>query len=184
MYATIRKTMTIFNSYKLAEFNSLFEIPIYRLDPGAFERELQRELDRICNPLTMFENLFPKNAKEKHEAHRHTLELHISYPWKYNEIIGWILLSVGRQIFSGELFYKEGKRVSKGSKSKINYKNEAFTFEILNEMTDLDIYSRILTELKDLSKKPFTKGRFIDLNRFETVGKFVNWKNLFVDLDN
>ena len=166
--------MTVFNSYKLTEFNSLFEIPVYRLDPTSFEKELQKKLDKICNPLTMFENLFPKNAKEKYQAHRHELELHIGYPWKFNEIIGWVLLNIDRNIFSGELFYKEGKRIMKGSKQKINYKGESFRFDVTNSMTDLDIYSHILTELRGLTKMKNTKGRYIDIHRFETIGKYIN----------
>ncbi|HEX7904942.1 MAG TPA: hypothetical protein VF487_13790 [Chitinophagaceae bacterium] len=170
---------TNFESYKLSEFNSLFEIPVYRVSPNSFENELQKELDRICNPLTLFENLFPKNSKEKYEAHRHELELHIGYLWKFNEIVGWVLLNIDKEIFSGELFYKEGKRIMKGSKSKINYRGESFRFDIVEEMTDLDIYSRILTELKGLTKKSVTKGRYIDTNRFETIGKYINWRKMF-----
>ncbi len=175
--------MTVFNSYKLTEFNSILEIPVYRLDPTSFENELQKELDKICHSLTYFENLFPKNAKAKYEAHRHELELHISYQWKFNEIVGWVLLNIDRQIFSGELFYKEGKRIIKGSKSKINYNGESFRFDIEEEMSDHDIYFRILAELKDLTKKPILKGRYIDTNRFETVGKYINWKKMFEDLN-
>jgi hypothetical protein len=174
---------TNFESYKLSEFNSLFEIPIYRVGPETFKDELQKELDRICNPLTLFENLFPKNAKDKYEAHRHKLELHIGYLWKFNEIIGWVLLNIDGGIFSGELFYKEGKRITKGSKSKINYRGEGFRFDIIEQMSDLDIYSRIVIELKGLAKKSDTKGRYIDTNRFETVGKYINWRKMFEDLN-
>lgn len=175
--------MTVFKSYKLIECNSLFEIPIYRLDPKAFNNELEKELDRICNPLASFENLFPENSKDKHEAHRHVLELHISYPWKFNEIVGWVLLNVNKEIFSGELFYKQGKRITKGSKSKIYYRGECFRFEILDEMIDIDIFSRILTELKGLTKKSVTKGRYIDTNRFETIGKYIAWRKMFIELN-
>jgi hypothetical protein len=175
--------MTVFNSYKLIEHNSLFEIPIYRLDPNSFQNELQKELDKICNSLDWFKNLFPENAEHKYEAHRHQLELHIGYLWKFNEIIGWVLLNIDCKIFSGEIFSKEGKRVVKGSKSKINYKGEAFRFDILDEMTDLEIHSRILVELKNLTKKSITKGRYIDIHRLETVGKYINWRKMFVEIN-
>ena len=175
--------MTIFNSYKLTEFNSLLEIPVYRLDPTSFEKELQKELDRICSPLTEFENLFPKSAKEEYQAHRHQNELHIGYPWKFNEIIGWVLPNIDGSIFSGELFYKEGKLITKGSRHKINYKGESFRFDVKNSMTDLDIYSHILIELKGLTKMKNSKGRYIDTHRFETIGKHINWRELFVDLN-
>ncbi len=81
---------TNFESYKLSEFNSLFEIPVYRVDPKTFINELQKELNKICNPVELYKDLFPKNFQEKYEAHRHEMELHIGYPWKFNEIIGWI----------------------------------------------------------------------------------------------
>jgi hypothetical protein len=174
---------TNFESYKLSEFNSLFEIPIYRVTPDAFDYELQKELDRISNPLTLFENLFPENSKEKYDAHRHELELYIGYLWKFNEIIGWVLLNIDKEIFSADLFYKEGKRIAKGSKSKIIYKGESFRFDILEEMTDLDIYLSILIELKGLTKKSITKGRYIDIIRFETIGKHINWRKMFEELN-
>ncbi len=174
--------MTIFESYKLIEYNSLFEIPIYRIDPDAFINELQKYLDKTCQPITSFEEYFPKNAKEMYDSHRYQYELHIGYPWKFNEIIGWVLLNIDREIFSGELFYKKGKRIYKGSKSKITYRGEAFRFNIEDGITDLEIYSRIILKLKGLSKKSITRGRYIDTNRFETVGKFVNWKKLFEDI--
>ncbi len=92
------------------------------------------------------------------------------------------LLNIDDEIFSGELFYKEGKRIAKGSKSKIVYKGEAFRFDVAEEMSHTAIYSKILSELKALNKKQLTKARFIDTNRFETVGKYIKWKGLFVDL--
>lgn len=127
--------------------------------------------------------MFPNNFQEKYNAHRHEIELHIGYPWKFNEIIGWVLLNIDGEIFSGELFYKEGKRVTKGSKSKVVYNSEAFRFDIFKEMNNITIYSKILTELKALNKKSLTKGRFIDTSRFETVGEYINWKKLFADLN-
>lgn len=112
--------MAIFNSYNLTEFNSLFEIPVYRLDPDSFENELQRELNRRCNPLTTFENLFPKNSKEKYDAHRHDLELHIGYPWKFNEIIGFVLLkTLTEKFLVVKFFIKKEKELQKVQKAKL-----------------------------------------------------------------
>ena len=175
--------MTIFNSYKLTEFNSLFEIPIYRLAPASFEKELRKKIDSICTPLTEFEDYFPKNAKDKHQAHIHELEHLIGYPWKFNEIIGWVLLNIDGNIFSGDLFYKDGKLIKKGSRQKINYRGESFRFDVTNSMTDSDIYLQILTELKGLTQKTPTKGKYIDTHRFETVGKYINWRKLFENLN-
>jgi hypothetical protein len=171
--------MTVFRSYKLTEYNSLLEIPIYRVSPEVFEEEMQKELDKICNPLKMFEELFPANAKEKYDAHRHEMELHIGYPWKFNEIIGWVLLNIDGSTFSGDLFYKDAKRITKGSKSKINIKALAFRFDVEEHMTNFDVYSKILGELKGLAKKGVTKNRHIDSHRFETLGRYIDWKLLF-----
>ncbi len=175
--------MIIFESYKLTEVNSLFEIPIYRLSPDLFLKELQEKLDKICRPLTIFEDLFPKNSKNKYDAHRKELELHTGYLWKFNEIIGWLLINIDQEILSGELFYKEGSRIRQSSKSKIAYNSEAFRFNITDAMTDLDIFLSISAELKGLNKKSTTNGRYIDINRFETIGKYISWRKLFVGLN-
>lgn len=175
--------MKIFKSYNLTEFNSLFEIPIYRLSPEEFEEELEKELDRICMPLKEFEELFEKDAVQKYEAHRHALKLHIEYPWKFNEIVGWLLLTSDSEIFSGELFYKRGKRIVKGSTSRIDYREVAFRFDIKDSWTDKVVYNRILAELKGLNQNTLTKNRYIDTNSFETVGEYIRWNKLIVDIN-
>ncbi len=177
--------MVPYESYNLSEQNSLFEIPIYRLDPNSFEKELQKKLDNICNPIFMFEKLNKENVKEKYNEHRRSNELNISYPWKFNEIIGWILISIDREYLHGYLFYKQSsKNTVPGTKGKIIQHNESFTITIAEEMTNLEIYLYILTELKGFIKRKILKDNYIDTNRFETIGKYINWKNLFFDLNN
>jgi len=178
--------MAIFKSYKLIEHNSLFEIPIYRISPTSFDSELEKKLDRLTfpNPLSSFEEHYaPEKAKEKYQEYRDKHQSDIAYPWKFNEIIGWILLNIDSDIFSGELFLKKGERIGKSSRRRISHKDEAFRFDVTQQMTNMDIYSRVMTNLKNLKGQGILKKRFIDMNRFETVGKYLNWKKMFAEID-
>jgi len=178
--------MRSFESYLLTENNSLFEIPIYRLSPQVFEKELNAKADKymLTNPLSSYEQHYDKKtAKDKFDALRQWYKSHIGYPWKFNEIIGYVLLTIDGQIFSGELFLNEKKKIFQNSTGNIVYKTEAFRFDITSSMTDNEIFDKILSEVKLLKDKRNTKGRFIDTNRFETIGKFINWHNLFTELN-
>jgi len=179
--------MNLFQSYLLTENNSLFEIPVYRSSTEKFEKELHDKADTymLSNPLESYEEHYDKvTAKNKFEALRNWYIHHIGYPWKFNEIVGYVLLNIDREIFTGELFLNEKKRIVQNSKGKIVYKAEAFRFDVNPTMTDKEIFDKVLVELKLLNKKGNTKGRYIDTNRFETVGKFINWQDLFSELNN
>ncbi|MFA6086123.1 hypothetical protein [Mucilaginibacter sp.] len=178
--------MRLFESYLLTENNSLFEIPVYRSSPTAFEKELNAKVDKwmLTNPLSSFEEHYYKEmARQKFDALKQWFKSHIGYPWKFNEIIGYVLLNIDREIFSGELFLNEKKRIFQNSSGKIVYKTEAFRFDVKPTMTDKEIFDKILNELKSLKNKGNTKGRFIDTNRFEIIGKFFSWQNLFTELN-
>ncbi|MES2266150.1 MAG: hypothetical protein V4520_05295 [Bacteroidota bacterium] len=178
--------MSFFQSYLLTENNSLFEIPVYRSTTEKFEKELENKADTymLSNPLESYEEHYDKvTAKNKFDALRQWYKSHIGYPWKFNEIVGYVLLNIDREIFTGELFLNEKKRIVQNSKGKIVYKTEAFRFDVDPTMTDKEIFVKILSELKSLNKQGATKGRYIDTNRFEAVGKFINWQDLFSDLN-
>ncbi|WP_413669383.1 hypothetical protein ACEN9X_05130 [Mucilaginibacter sp. Mucisp86] len=179
--------MNLFQSYLLTENNSLFEIPVYRTSTEKFEETLDKKVAdwTSLNPVSADEAFFGKKlAEEKFEARRQWYKSHIGYPWKFNEIVGYVLLNLDGQIFTGELFLNEKKRTVQNSKGKIVYKTEAFRFDVNPTITDKEIFDTILVELKSLNKKGVTKGRYIDTNRFETVGKFINWRDLFSELNN
>ncbi|HEY0244977.1 MAG TPA: hypothetical protein VGC01_05395 [Mucilaginibacter sp.] len=178
--------MRSFESYLLTENNSLFEIPVYRVSPTVFEKELNAKADKymLANPLSSYEQYHDKKtAKDKFDALRQWYKSHVGYPWKFNEIIGYVLLNIDRDIFSGELFLNEKKRIFQNSSGKIVYKTEAFRFDVIHSMTNKEIFHKILSELQSLNTKDNTRGRFIDTNRFETIGKFVNWRSLFTELN-
>jgi len=104
----------------------------------------------------------------------------IWYSWKYNEIIGWICLKVMGSQIRGDYYFIVKKRIGKGIKKKrfINL-GKAFEYFLSNNLSSTEIFKEIISKLELLNKneRPF-KNRYIDLETFKTIGKFVDWKLL------
>ena len=105
--------MSIENTYGLTEYNSFFEIPIYRLSNDEFVSELEKEIDKNCFfSKEDFEYSFLGEGEIRYERQRNELECRRGYKWKFNEIIGWITLNKSDNSISGEVFLKNSIRMS------------------------------------------------------------------------
>ena len=106
--------MSIENTYGLTEYNSFFEIPIYRLSNDEFVSELKREIDKnIFFSKEDFEQSFPGEGEKRYERQRRELECIRGYKWKFNEIIGWLTLNKSDNSIAGEVFLKNSIRITK-----------------------------------------------------------------------
>ena len=109
----------------------------------------------------------------------------IWYPWKYNEIIGWLCLYILGTQFRGEYYFTTSNRIGKGiRKKKFKYSGKAFEHSLTRTTSSNEIFEEILRVLERVNKNeiPF-KNRYFDLRTFKTIGKFVNWKNLIDKLN-
>ena len=100
------------------ESKPLFDIPIYRCSEGKYgkefsetERRYMQQFDRETAPIS-----YAKIKSQFMETYW--------YPWKFNEIVGYIHLHVEhspkiRVKIDGDLFYVKAKRIVKGGKGKI-----------------------------------------------------------------
>lgn len=167
-----------------------FELAIYRCSPKKFEKELDT-LERKIND--HFDDL-TKQLEDYDSSHlKQDRFSRLSYEYEYNEVIGWIRLYIlGNQI-RGEYFYEVSPKDSSIQKPKINKGvrkkkfcsfEKAFELSIYTEDSSEDIFQKLLNKLEYLSKeeKPF-KGRFIDTRQLETIGKFVNWRELVANFN-
>jgi hypothetical protein len=172
--------MSVIETYNLTEFNSFFEIPIYRLSNSAFIKELKSEVLKSAHyhSAESLEELFPGKGKIRYERFLSEIELEKGYQWKFNEIIGWITLHFTDNYIFGEIFLKNSKRITKNSKAKIDFHDAGFKFKIPENESNRTIYENVFKEVKLLEQKTKLKRRHIDISKFETIGPFIDWKNL------
>jgi len=100
-------------------------------------------------------------------------------PWYFNQVIGWLRLFVFGKSIKAEYYFIDAKRISKLVKHKrYLYKEKAFELNPGNSDSSTDIYKKIRdTVIRLNSEKPF-EGRYIDLEKFDNIGTYVNWRTI------
>lgn len=179
---TAIRTMVFEETYGLEDFNGVFEIPIYRLNSVNFEIELDKyvhnqipftkdDLENINGKKNAYDNLFEE------------LKTLNGYNWKFNEIAGWITLHLNQEIIFGEIFLKDTKRFRKNSTKKIKFYDCGFKIKFQKEQSNKEIFDDILNEINILALSNLLKNRHVDKLKFETIGPYVDWKNLYRNLN-
>ena len=165
---------------------AIFDIPVYRLSQDAFTcetDELRRQhvsIDSEEKPPWMPKAEFDEKSKELVE---HFEKSFLRSPdakiWKYNEIIGFISIRSGLNQIKAEYWFINAKRIDRRTVRKIyEYRDKVFEIWVNSQDSSIDIFNEIRDELFLLEKrKPFT-GRYIDLETFDNIGPYLNWKEL------
>lgn len=167
-----------------------FEIPIYRC---SYEHYLS-DLDKLENKITReLEPILKENYPEKFEEIKKSRYMKMSYPYEYNEIIGWIKLFIMGSQVRGEYYFETNlddkekikKRFDKGiRKKRFEFYGKAFELSINKELKSSEISELILERIKELktTEQPF-KGRYIDIRKLENITEFIDWKSLIKELN-
>jgi len=176
--------LKIEESYGLTEFNSVFELPIYRLTNSHFEKEIDHYVKNAI-PYSKQDLIELQGEKGKRIYGRvwGDIKAMTEYKWKFNEIVGFITICLNQEIIFGEIFLKKTDRIRKNSKAKIDFYDCGFKIRFDEEDLNDEIFSKILTAIKELQKSSKFKNRFIDISKFKTIGPFIDWKNLYKSLN-
>lgn len=159
--------------------NYFFDIPIYRCPVEKHTQELDNDKKKRLQDIVDMHG--PEVIKS--ESYKWT-ENHFDrtqwYPWRYNEVIGWLrLYRLGSQV-RGELWFTNAKIIRRDLKRKrIYYRGKAFERSLYKSMSSTEIFESICKELERQKKEPPIKGRFLDMKIFLRTGQFINWKKLF-----
>ena len=163
--------------------NYFFEIPIYRCSYDEYSKDLDVLRAKITNYINPNYNEQSNFEKEIiiNEFERK------SYSYFYNEVVGWFKLYVlGFQI-RGELHFEVDlknrnrfkKRLNKGIRKKqFEYIGKAFELDIYEEYSSSQIFNLILSQIQELNKEGIYKNRYININIFKNVGKYIDWIDL------
>lgn len=157
-----------------------FDVPVYRCTNKKHSEEMAAEKfgltkqladsgftrEQVPNTFSSIENYFDRS---------------LWYPWKYNDIIGWIRVFVcGRQI-RGEYWWVLSKRIIKRGKKQFRYCGKAFESEDITSENSNQIFLLICELLTQLAKERPFKGRFIDIELLSAIGPYINWRDLVID---
>src|SRR3954468_6324633 len=109
--------------WRMARADQYFlDLPIYRLSLDQHTAELEAAKKKSLAPLEAHK----KTAPESYKIAERWFDQYDWYPWRYNEVIGWLrLYALGSQI-RGELWWVKAKRISRGMRKSFFYVGKAF----------------------------------------------------------
>jgi len=176
--------MIIQETYGLTEFNSIFELPIYRLTNEQFEKELNHIVTKSI-PYTR-QSMIEQNPKKGDFVYQDVwdnIKSFKEYNWKFNEIIGWVTLHLNHETVFGEIFLKKTARINKNSKAKISFYDCGFKIPYNQTVSNQEIFKQILDNISEVQKRKKFLNRYIDISKLETLGLFIDWKKLYSHLN-
>lgn len=150
-----------------------FEIPVYRCDLETHTKEMKVKEEG-------FEiDEYKLTAPESYRNLLNHFHRVIWYPWKYNEIIGWVCLYIlGNQI-RADYYFITSQRIGKGiRKKKFVHSGKAFEHSLERRLSSNEILKEILIKLDGLNKEAPFKNRYIDIESFKIIGEFLAWEKL------
>lgn len=119
-----------------------------------------------------------KESPETYKVAEQYFDRNYWAPWYYNQTIGWLQLYIIGTSIRCEYFFIDAKRITRRIKQK-RFLWHGKAFELTPSPSDSSetIYKSICDAIKGLNSRPF-KGRYIDLEKFNNIGPFVNWRVL------
>ena len=160
--------------------NCFFEIPIYRCDQNQHTKEIEKERKNYIASRLQFAPKLPQETyKQIRTSAKNDFNVHHWYPWRYNEIVGWIRLYVDGTRIVGELWFVK-KRISKNLIKKRFYYVEMKFIELCfdDNESSVKIFEKVTNELRQLNSKRSLRKRYIDIEMFQTIGPFIDWRQL------
>lgn len=157
------------------------EIPIYRCDQNQHTKETEKERkNHIASRFRFAPELPQKIYKELRTHAENDFNVHLWYPWRYNEIVGWIRLCADGTRIVGELWYIKAKTIRRRLvKKEFFYTSMKFIeLNVHSNDSSEEIFKKICTELEQLNSKRLLKKRYMDIDIFNTIGPFIDWRQL------
>lgn len=148
-----------------------FELPIYRCSVEEHSNLLARQKERFLHDI----GADPVRRPESYASAEDSFDKERWYPWRFNEVIGWIRLYRYGSDIRGELWLSRAKRQSPRGRKKYAHNGNAFQLHLDPADSDPQIAIAVLDELRRLQRDRQFKRRFIDLECFQTVAPFILW---------
>jgi len=158
----------------------IFEIAVYSCESDKFFKDREKKLQEHIDWLVKASGgITPNQAPDVFkETEDHFIKKYGG--WRYTQAVGWIRIFIFGWDVRGEYWFVNAKRIDREmNKKKYEWKGKAFELSFSSEnISSLEIYQAISMHLENLkSERPF-KGRFIDMEAFQSVGPFINWRKI------
>jgi hypothetical protein len=155
----------------------LFDIPVYRCSEIEYAKEFAKQKQRYMQSFD--KETTPQTYDKVEKSFIQTYW----YPWKFNEVIGYVHLTVAgspelRLKIAGDLFYVSAKRTVKGGKDKIFYRGKIYEHFVWPKHTSQQIYADLLEGFEKLSKRRYLNKRYLYLEDFRRIGPSTNWRQV------
>jgi hypothetical protein len=142
----------------------IFEIPIYRCSPEKARNEIkeQKEKDirfREATGLPPIQYIFPS--------------------WRYNEIVGWINVSIWNDRIRAEYWLVKQRIMKWLRRKEFECKGKLFVYHLIRKknLTSREIFNTVDYKLKSSIKELFPKFH-LDSTCFDNIGPFLDWTKI------
>lgn len=162
----------------------IFDIAVYSVSSNKFfaerKKKLQEHFDWL-NKMSM-PDLPKRSPTSNDEFDRGVRDRFIRKygGWHFTQVVGWIRLFPLVRQMRGEYWFVNAKRIDVHmSKKKFEYYGKAFELPYYSgKESSVEIFHEIVNELNKLKREEPFKGRYIDIEPFQNIGLFVNWRAL------
>jgi len=151
--------------------HEILDIPIYRCSSQTHEKEMSEEKRKLIEFCKVEE------GTDSYSIISQSFDRDKWYPWRYNEIIGWIQIILNRSKLIGELWFVKN-RISRKLKSKrFFYQGKAFECFLQNYKDNTEIAKHVFNSLKEYYLGSINgKKRYIDLEDVEFKLTMIDWQ--------
>jgi len=152
------------------------EIPVYRCPPDAHEQWVQHERIKWQAPAAVV-------AGEDSESFRSAtnyFDSKIWYPWRYNELIGFIRLYVCGSQVRGELWKRRAKRQTRFPRQAFYIVGDLFQSETSFLQSNDAIANALIAALEACGRERALQGRYLDLEPFRRMAAHTDWRRLIL----
>lgn len=149
---------------------TIFEIPIYSMTEKSFNSKWEKIKQEEYN--------YVSKGKELNPEYKRILDEH-NFPmcvWKYNQIIGYIVISIQNKDIVFDIYCCTEKRYMAKSKSKKFIKNwyiNGMHF-LSTPLSEKEIKEKILEYLKIIENEELNSKFYIDYSTFNNIFSYIN----------
>lgn len=148
--------------------STFFEIPIYRCTIEQHSKEVELDYQKFAEKCHLMED---KEIKSYYYPN-------MWHSWHYNDVIGYLNLYIFGNEIRADLWKVNKERIGKGiTKKPFKHFGKVLESKIPKNLNSTEIFEFIKLELTTLNRKKY-KNRHFDLEALNTIGNFVNWKEL------
>jgi len=162
----------------------IFDIPIYRKTKTDFNSEIETQVAKRIERIISYDPEQRPLSQDVRQRQYHSVIAESGGPWQFNQIVGWFRLFVEGKTIGCHLWWVDAKRLNRKMRNKRLYLqtySNILQERITNESSN-EIFNRLLERLIKLSKEGMYKNRYIDLDVFQRIGPFINWRKLMYSL--